>query len=81
MSGLTSTETKGREEDAMSDMRPLPRPLRWVAIGFNVLQLLVTAILLFQRGLRIEEAPMVTFFVVTPAVNLAMFLDYDRRGL
>jgi hypothetical protein len=46
-----------------------------------MLQLLTTAFVLYQRGLRIEEVPMVTFFVVTPAVNLAMFLDYDRRGL
>jgi hypothetical protein len=40
-------------------MRPLPRPLRWVAISFNLLQLLTTAFLLYQRGLRIEEVPMV----------------------
>ena len=69
----------------MSDDRPMPKPIRWLAIGFNVMLLFTEAVLFIQRGGLViwppEELAMVSLIIATPIFNLAMWLDYNRRGL
>ena len=65
----------------MSDDRPLPKPVRWLAVGMNVVLLFTEGVLLSTRGVTVDEIPMVSMLVATPILNLVMFLDYNRRGL
>jgi hypothetical protein len=66
------------------DERPLPRPLKWLAVGMNVLLLFTEGVLLSARGVAManpNEVVVVILAVTTPIVSLAVFLDYNRRGV
>jgi len=63
---------------------PLPTAVRWAVIGLNVLLLFSEAVLLLGRGINVGnpiEVALTSLFLATPVVSLAMFLDYNRRGL
>jgi hypothetical protein len=57
--------------------------VRWLAIALNVALLFSEAVLFFDRGVAMAplEIALVSLFVATPIVSLAMFLDYNRRRL
>jgi hypothetical protein len=59
----------------------LPKSLKWVAVGLNVVLLCTEGVLLSTRGVTVNEIAMVSMLVATPVLNLALFLDYYRRGL
>jgi hypothetical protein len=63
--------------------RPLPPAIGWLAIILNVGVLCAEAGLFISRGLIAlpEEVVMVSLLIGTPIFNLALFLDYRRRGL
>ena len=61
--------------------RPLPTGARWLAVGLNVLSLLVEALLLIPRWVGEDEIAMVSLMVGTAFVNLTVFVDYYRRGM
>lgn len=76
--------TQGAQKVAKGDLRPLPTPIRWLAIAFNVLLMFSEAVLLLDRGVNLGnplELLVTSLMVATPVVSLAMFLDYSRRGL
>ena len=54
---------------------------RWLAVGLNVLVLLVEALFLIPRWVGEDEIAMVSLTVGAAFVNLTMFADYYRRGL
>jgi hypothetical protein len=61
--------------------RPLPAAAGWLAVGLNVLLLLVEALFLIPRWVGEDEIAMVSLMVGAAFVNLTMFVDYYRRGL
>jgi len=61
--------------------RPFPAAARWLAVGLNVLLLLVEALFLIPRWVGEDEIAMVALVVGAAVVNLTMFVDYYRRGL
>jgi uncharacterized membrane protein len=61
--------------------RPFPASARWLAVGLNVLLLLVEALYLIPRWVGEDEIAMVSLTFGAAFVNLAMFADYYRRGL
>ena len=61
--------------------RPLPAAARWLAVGLNVLLLLVEALFLTPRWVGDDEIAMVALTVGAAVVNLTMFVDYYRRGM
>jgi hypothetical protein len=63
---------------------PLPTPVRWTLIGLNALLLFSEAVVLLGRGINVGnpiEVALTSLFLGTPVASLAMFLDYNRRGL
>jgi hypothetical protein len=65
------------------DDRPLPTPVRWLAVGMNVVLLFTEGVLLSARGVNLTnpmELLVVSVAATTPIVSLAVFLDYNRRG-
>ena len=61
--------------------RSFPTAARWLAVGLNVLLLLVEALFLVPRWVGEDEIAMVSLTVGAAFVNLTMFVDYYRRGL
>ncbi|HXD18339.1 MAG TPA: hypothetical protein VN654_15105 [Vicinamibacterales bacterium] len=61
--------------------RPFPAAARWLAVGLNVLLLLVEVFFLIPRWVGQDEIAMVSLTVGTAFVNLTMFVDYYRRGM
>ena len=61
--------------------RPFPAAARWLAVGLNVLLLLVEAIFLIPRCVGEDEIAMVSLTVGAAFVNLTIFVDYYRRGM
>jgi len=61
--------------------RPLPTSVRWLAVGLNVALLCTEGLLLARSSVTADEVVMVSMLVATPIFNLALFLDYHRRGL
>jgi hypothetical protein len=61
--------------------RPFPAAARWLAVGLNVLLLLVEGLFLIPRSVGEDEIVMVSLVVGAAVVNLIMFVDYYRRGL
>jgi hypothetical protein len=61
--------------------RPFPAAARWLAVGLNVLLLLVEGLFLIPRSVGEDEIVMVSLVVGAAVVNLIMSVDYYRRGL
>jgi hypothetical protein len=59
----------------------LPKSVKWLAVALNVVLLCTEGVLLSTRGVTVDEIVMVSMLVATPVFNLALFLDYYRRGL
>ena len=75
---------KGVRNRAKGNPLPLPTPVRWTVIGLNVLLLFSEAVLLLGRGINVGnpiEVAVTSLMLATPVMSLAMFLDYNRRGL
>jgi hypothetical protein len=66
------------------NLRPLPTIVRRGVIGFNVLALFSESVLLLDRGVNVRaplEMFVVSLMVGAPLFGLAMFLDFNRRGV
>jgi len=66
------------------NLRPLPAAMRWGVIALNVLALFSESVLLLDRGINVRaplELFVVSLMVGAPLLGLAMFLDFNRRGL
>ena len=65
-------------------LHPFPTAVRWGVIALNVSALFSQTVLLLARGINVR-APMdvfvVSLFIGTLLVSLAVFLDYNRRGV
>ncbi len=61
--------------------RPFPAEARWLAVGLNVLLLLVEALFLIPRWVGEDEIVMVSLTFGAAFVNLTIFVDYYRRGM
>src|SRR5689334_11295658 len=61
--------------------RPFPAQARWLAVGLNVLLLLVEALFLIPRWVGEDEIGMVSLTFGAAFVNLTIFIDYYRRGM
>jgi hypothetical protein len=61
--------------------RPFPAEARWLAVGLNVLLLLVEGLFLIPRWVGEDEIVMVWLTFGAAFVNLTIFVDYYRRGM
>jgi hypothetical protein len=61
--------------------RLFPVSVERFAIGLNVALICVEAMLLWRGVPTDHEIVMVSMLVATPLFNLALLLDYSRRGL
>jgi len=60
---------------------PFPTAVRWLAVGLNVLLLVVESVFLIPRWVGEDELAMVSLVVAAAFLNLVMFVDYYRRGM